>query len=310
MKTTVSKRLLADLALGFASLVWGATFVLVKDALADISVFAFIAVRFALAAVVMAVIFWRYIRKMNARTLWSGVQIGFFMFGGYIFQTTGLKYTTPAKAAFITGMCVVIVPLLLAIFARRRITRWVWAGVAAAIVGLYFLTVPPEGLGALNRGDPIVFVCAVMFALQIIFIGRYVGDHSVGALAFLQVATTAVLSTVFLPVFAAAGWEHPRLVWSHEVIWAILITAIGSTVIGFSFQTWAQQHTSPSHTAIILSLEPVFAALTSWLLAREHFGTRTLAGAALILAGILIAELLGPAPMAAESPEPVAGTLD
>jgi drug/metabolite transporter (DMT)-like permease len=305
----MSKRLRADLALGFASLIWGATFVLVKDALADISVFAFIAVRFALAAAVMAVIFWKDIRKMSGRTIWSGVQIGLCMFGGYIFQTTGLKYTAPAKAAFITGMSVVMVPLLLAIFIRRRITRWVWAGVAASVVGLYFLTVPTEGLGGLNRGDPLVFVCAVMFALHIIFIGRYVGEHSVGALAFLQIATTAVLSTIFLPIVAVAGWEHPRIVWTHELVLAILITAIGSTVIGFSFQTWAQQHTSPSHTAIIVSLEPVFAALTSWLLAREHFGLRTLVGAALILAGILIAELLGPAPAVAESPEPIAGAL-
>ncbi|HVB88472.1 MAG TPA: DMT family transporter [Candidatus Dormibacteraeota bacterium] len=306
----MSKRLLADLALGFASLIWGATFLLVKDALADISVLAFLAVRFAIAACVMAVIFWPSIRKMNRRTIWSGIQIGFCMFGGYIFQTTGIKYTTPTKAAFITGMCVVLVPLLLAIFTRRRITRWVWTGVAAAMVGLYFLTVPPAGFGALNRGDPLVFACAVMFALHIIFIGRYVGEHSVGALAFLQVATTAVLSAVFLPVFAVAGWEQPRIHWSHELIAAILITAIGSTVIGFSFQTWAQQHTSPSHTAIIVSLEPVFAALTSWIWAHEHFGMRTLAGAALILAGILIAELLGPAPIAAESPEPIAGTLN
>jgi drug/metabolite transporter (DMT)-like permease len=306
----MSKRLLADLALGFASLIWGATFVLVKDALADMSVFVFIAVRFALAAAVMGVIFWRSIRKMNSRTIWSGAQIGFFMFGGYIFQTTGLKYTTPAKAAFVTGMSVVLVPLLLAVVTRRRITRWVWTGVAAAVAGLYFLTVPSEGLGGLNRGDPLVFVCAVMFALHIIFIGRYVGEHSVGALAFLQVGTTALLSAVFLPVLAVAGWEQPRLVWSREAVLAILITAIGSTVIGFSFQTWAQQHTSPSHTAIIISLEPVFAAITSWLLAGEHFGARTLAGAALILAGILIAELMGPAPTVAESPEPVAGTLE
>ncbi len=306
----MNKRLLADLALAFASLIWGATFVLVKDALSDLSVLSFLAVRFVLAAAIMAVIFWRPIRKMSAKTLWSGVVIGCCMFGGYIFQTAGLKFTTPTKAAFITGMCVVLVPLILAIFTRRRIGPWVWVGVAAAMVGLYFLTVPPGGLGTLNRGDTLVFVCAVMFALQIIFIGRYVGAHSVGALAFLQVATTAVLSLLFLPVFAAAGWERPRLVLSREAVLAILITAIGSTVIGFSFQTWAQQHTSPSHTAIIISLEPVFAAFTSFLFAGERFGPRTLAGAALILAGILVAELMGPAPVAAESPDPIARALD
>jgi drug/metabolite transporter (DMT)-like permease len=306
----LSKRLRADLALGLCTLIWGATFVLVKDALADISVVVYIAVRFILAAALMAIIFWRSVRQLNLKTVWAGSQIGFCMFGGYMFQTAGLKLTTPAKAAFITGMCVVLVPLLLAAFGRRRITAWIWAGAAAAMAGLYFLTVPPEGLGGLNRGDPIVFGCAVMFALHIIFIGRYVGDHSVGALAFLQVGATAVLATLAVPFVAFAGWEKPHLVWNNTVIVAVLVTSIGSTVIGFSLQTWAQQHTSPSHTAILVSLEPVFAAITSWLLATEHFGARTLTGAALILVGILLAELKGPAPTVAESPEPIARAID
>jgi drug/metabolite transporter (DMT)-like permease len=304
--TTSSQRLRADLALGFCTLIWGATFVLVKDALSDISVLVYLAVRFILAALVMGVIFWPSLRRVSRNTAWAGAQIGLCMFGGYIFQTFGLRYTTPAKAAFITGMCVVLVPLLLAAFARRRITGWIWAGAAAAFAGLYFLTVPPEGLGALNRGDPIVFGCAVMFALHIIFIGRYAGDHSVGALAFLQIGTTAVLATLALPLVALAGWEKPHVVWSRTVIAAVLVTSIGSTAIGFSFQTWAQRHTSPSHTAILVSLEPVFAALTSWLLAQERFGPRALLGAGLIFGGILLAELKGAAPVIAESPEPIA----
>ncbi len=301
-----SKRLRADLALGFSTLIWGATFVVVKDALADVSVLAYLAVRFGLAAAVMAVIFWRSLRKLNLRTVWAGVQIGLFMLGGYVFQTAGLKFTTPTKAAFLTGCSVVLVPILLAVFGGRRVTRWIWAGAGAALAGLYLLTVPHEGLGGLNRGDPLVLLCAVMFALHIIFISRHVGEHSVGALSFLQVATTAVFAALLLPLAGAAGLEQPRIVWSHNLIFAVLITAIGSTVIGFSFQTWAQQHTSPAHTAILVSLEPVFAALTSWLLARERLGARTLAGAALVLAGILLAELKGPAPAAPESAEPVA----
>jgi drug/metabolite transporter (DMT)-like permease len=306
----LSQRLRADLALGLCTLIWGATFVLVKDALADISVVVYLAVRFALAAALMAIIFWRSLRRLNMKTVWAGAQIGMAMFSGYVFQTAGLKFTTPAKAAFITGMCVVLVPLLLAAFGRRRINAWIWAGAGAALAGLYFLTVPPEGLGALNRGDPIVFGCAVMFALHIIFIGRYVGDHSVGALAFLQVATTAVLSGLAVPLVAFAGWERPHLVPNTTVIVAVLVTSVGSTVIGFSLQTWAQQHTSPSHTAILVSLEPVFAAITSWLLRTEHFGARTLVGAALILGGILLAELKGPAPTVPESPEPIAPAIE
>ncbi|MFY9732109.1 MAG: EamA family transporter, partial [Candidatus Acidiferrales bacterium] len=105
----MSRRVRADLALLFCSLVWGGTFIVVKDALADVSIFTYIAVRFALAAAVMAMLFWRALRGLNRHTIWAGVQIGFFMFGGYAFQTTGLKFTTASKAAFITGSSVVLV---------------------------------------------------------------------------------------------------------------------------------------------------------------------------------------------------------
>ena len=305
-----SKRVRADLALAFCSLIWGATFVMVKDALADISVFVYIAIRFGLAALAMGVLFWRSVRSLNLQAVWAGGQIGFFMLGGYIFQTAGLKYTTPSKAAFITGCSVVLVPLLLALFGLRRITGWIWAGAVAALAGLYFLTVPPEGLGALNRGDPLVFLCAVMFGLHIIFVGRHIERHSVGALSFVQVATTAMLSAAFLPVFSLTHWELAKLHWTGSLIVAILVTAIGSTVIGFSFQVWAQQYASPSHTAILVSLEPVFAAITSLALGREHFGPRMIAGATLVFLGILLAELKGPAPAAAESPEPALPSIE
>ena len=300
-----NKRLRADLGLLLCAFIWGATFVVVKDALAHVSVFVYIAVRFALSAAVMGILFWRSLRGLDRRTIWAGVQIGFFLLGGYVFQTTGLKFTTPSKAAFITGSSVVLVPVLLAIFGRRRIHGWIWAGALGAFAGLYYLTVPPEGLAGLNVGDPIVFAGAVMFALHIIFISRHVGEHSSGALSFLQVAATAVFATAISPLLAIARVEQPRWVWTGSLVAAVLITALGSTVIGFSLQTWAQKYTSASHTAIFISLEPVFAVLTSWLFAREQIGRRTLLGGALILAGILIAELKAPSPTIPESPEPI-----
>jgi drug/metabolite transporter (DMT)-like permease len=298
----IRKRALANLALGFCALIWGATFVVIKDALPDVSVVVYLAVRFGLAAALMAAIYWRSMRSLTWHTAWAGAQIGVFMFGGYAFQIAGLKFTTPSKAAFITGSCVVIVPILLGVFGRRRITAWIWAGALAALTGLYFLTVPSAGLGALSGGDLLVLVCALMFALQIIFIARHVAHHSVAALSFLQVATTAVLSLLLLPVASAISWEQPRLVWTGYLVFAILLTAIGATVIGFSLQTWAQQYASPSQAALLLTLEPVFAAITSFVVGREHFGARTLVGAALILAGILFAEWRAPA--VAESPVP------
>src|SRR5260370_33964498 len=159
-----SKRLRADLAPGFRSLIWSGTRVVVKGALADVSVHMYFAVRGVLAAAVMAIFFWRSLRGLTRGAFWAGAQIGLFMFAGYAFQTTGLKFTSPSKAAFITGSSVVIVPLLLALFGKRRVNGWIRARARAALAGLYFLTVPPEGLGGLNRGHPIVFWSAVMFA--------------------------------------------------------------------------------------------------------------------------------------------------
>lgn len=305
-----NKRLWADIALGVCALIWGATFVVVKDALRDVSVFVYVAVRFGLSAAIMAAIFWRELRAATRRAWWAGAQIGFFMFGGYVFQTAGLKLTTPSKAAFITGSSVVLVPIILAACGLRKITAWIWSGAISALAGLYLLTVPAEGLGGLNRGDPIVFVGAIMFALHIIFVARYVEHHSVGALASTQIATTALLATIFIPILGQLQWERPHWAWTGNLIFAVLVTSIGSTVICFSFQVWAQQYASPTHTAILISLEPVFAALTSWLLGAEHLGSRVLIGAALILAGILLAELKSPAPAAPESPEPIAPSAD
>jgi len=302
----MSPRLKADAALALCTLLWGATFVVVKSALDSASVFAFMAVRFGLAALLMAAIFRGALRRVTRAEIWAGAQIGFFMFTGYAFQTRGLIQTTPSKAAFITGSGVVLVPVLMALFWGRRLNRWVWAGAVAALVGLYYLTVPPAGFAELNVGDLLVLVCAVLFALHIIFVGRYSPHHSVGALSFLQVAATAVLTFTALPMFALAGWEKPRLDWNAGLVAAILVTAVLATAVAFSVQVWSQQYTTPTHTAILFSLEPVFAALTSYVLMHERLSRRALFGAALILAGILLAELKGPTQAAAESPGPVA----
>ncbi len=301
----MSRRFQADLALVFCMLIWGATFVSVKQALDDASVFVFLAIRFVLAALLMAVIYRSALRKLNRSALWAGAQIGGFLFAGYGFQTVGMKFTTASNAAFITGSGAVLVPVLLWLVWRRRINRWVWSGVFGVFVGLYFLTVPVAGLGGLNRGDLLVVGAATLFALHIIFVGFYTSRHSVAALSFLQVATTGALAALAVPLFAVTGAEAPRFHWSENLVFAILVTAVGSTAIGFSLQVWAQQYTPPTHAAILFSLEPVFAALTSYVVLHERLGARALAGAALILAGILLAELKGPTQAVAESAAPV-----
>jgi drug/metabolite transporter (DMT)-like permease len=303
----VTKRLRADLSLAFCSLLWGATFVVVKNSLAYSSVYIFLAVRFTLAALLMAAFRPRVFRTLKKEELLAGAALGFFMFGGYAFQTTGLEYTTPAKSGFVTGSSVVMVPLLLGIFWGRRLTLWVYAGVFAAVFGLYFLTVPAEGVSYLNRGDLLTFVAAGLYAMHIILVGDYTRRHSVAALSVLQVAACAVLAWVATGLTSVTGWQAARFGWQPGSLLGIAICAVFATAVAFSIQLWAQQFTTSSHAAILFTLEPVFASMTSYILLRERLGTRALLGAAFVLAGILIAELLGP-PTAPESPEPTGET--
>jgi len=300
----MTRRLRADLSLAFCSLLWGATFVVVKSSLDYSSVFVFLAARFTLAALLMAAFRPHVFRTLKREELLAGAALGFFMFGGYAFQTAGLQYTTPAKSGFVTGSSVVMVPLLLGIFWARRLTLWVYGGVFAAVFGLYFLTVPAEGISHLNRGDLLTFVAAGLYAMHIILVGNYSRRHSVAALSVLQVAACAVLAWFATSVTAAAGWQPARFGWQAKSLLGIAICAVLATAVAFSVQLWAQQFTSSSHAAILFTLEPVFASATSYILLRERLGNRALLGALFVLAGILIAEMLGP-PAAPESPEPM-----
>jgi drug/metabolite transporter (DMT)-like permease len=304
----MTKRFRADLSLAFCSLLWGATFVVVKNSLDYSSVFVFLAARFTMAALLMAAFRPHVFRSLKREELLAGTALGFFMFLGYAFQTAGLEYTTPAKSGFVTGSSVVMVPLLLGIFWGRRLTLWVYGGVSAAVFGLYFLTVPAEGVSHLNRGDVLTFVAAGLYAVHIILVGDYTRRHSVAALSVLQVAACAGLAWLATGLGSLAGWQPARFAWQGKSLLEIAICAVLATAVAFSIQLWAQQYTTSSHAAILFTLEPVFASATSYLLLRERLGNRALLGAAFVLAGILIAELLGP-PAAPESPEPTAETV-
>ena len=299
-----NQRAFADLALVFCSLLWGCTFVIVKNSLAHISVFLFLAVRFTLAAILMAAFRPRALRHLQKDELLAGAALGFFMFCGYAFQTAGLVYTTPAKSGFVTGSSVVLVPLLLGIFWAKRLTAWVYAGTIAAAIGLYFLTVPVKGIAHLNRGDLLTFAAAAFYATHIILVGEYTREHGAAALSILQIAACAALAWIGTAGAHALSLERARFVFGWELLLGISVCAIFATAAAFSIQLWAQQYTTSSHAAIIFTLEPVFAVITSYLVIGERLGARSIFGASLMLAGILIAEMLGP-PVAPESPEPL-----
>jgi drug/metabolite transporter (DMT)-like permease len=288
----------------FCSLIWGATFVVVKNGLAHASPFVFLAVRFTIAAVLMALFRPPVIRKIERQELFAGMRLAFFMFAGYCFQTAGLQYTTAANSAFVTGSSVVLVPLLLGVFWGRRLTRWIYGGAFAALIGLYFLTVPAGGLRYLNRGDVLTFVAAGFYAVHIILVGEYSQEHSVSALSLIQVAGCAAIAWPLTGFAGAIHWQPVRFEWGWPLFASILICAVFATAVAFTLQLWAQQYTSPGHAAILFVLEPVFAMLTSYLLLHERMSARSTMGASLVVAGILIAELLAE-PAAPEAPEPI-----
>jgi drug/metabolite transporter (DMT)-like permease len=297
-------RLRAELALAFCTLLWGSTFVVVKNSLDHASVFIFLALRFTLAGICMAAFRPQVFRVLQREEIFAGVRLGFFMFCGYAFQTAGLVYTTASNSGFITGSSVVLVPLILALFWGKRATLWIYFGTLAAAVGLYFLTVPVTGVAHLNRGDVLTFFAAISYAVHIILVGEYAKEHSAAALSVLQVLACAMMA--WLTAFGAHAirWQTMRLEPSRELWIGVAICAVFATAVAFSLQLWAQQFTTPSHAAILFTLEPVFAVITSYLVLGERLGLRSLAGAAMVLAGILAAELLGP-PAAPESPEPM-----
>lgn len=297
-------RLKADLSLMFCSLIWGVAFVVVKGALDHVSVFVFLAVRFSLAAVLMAMFRPAVLGRIDSQEVFAGLRLAFFMFAGYAFQTTGLQYTTASNSGFVTGSSVVLVPLLLGVFWGRKLTRWIYGGAFAALIGLYFLTVPAAGLRYLNYGDVLTIVGAGLYAVHIILVGDYTQEHSVSALSLIQVAGCAIMAWLMTGAGAAIHWQPVRFAWRWELLVAIGVTAVFATAVAFTVQLWAQQYTPASHAAILFALEPVFAVITSYLVLHERLTARAMKGAGLVVVGIVIAELLGPA-AAPEAPEPI-----
>jgi drug/metabolite transporter (DMT)-like permease len=282
----MNTRLRADLALVFIAFVWGATFVVIKRALDDVSSIFFLTIRFSLAAVLLAIYFRRGWMP-ERRHLAGGTIVGACLGVGYALQTIGLETTTPANAGFITGFYIPLVPILAALLHRRAPSRMEVAGVSLATIGIILLTLP-EGSLQVRSGDLFVLAGAVSFAGHILSTGHFARSIPHRILSFTQIAVSALFG------WGSFWWaETVRVQWTPAVLFALLATAVFATAVAFAVQSWAQQHTTATRTALIFSLEPVFAWLTSYLVSGEVLSYRGMLGAAAVLAGILIVELRG-----------------
>jgi len=281
---------LAQIGLVFTTLAWGATFVLVKEGLNYAQPFTFGAYRFLIATICTAFLVRSQIFQLHKQELYSAVLCGFFLFTGYAFQNFGLwenefyTATTPSKSAFITSISIIMVPIMLVIAGIQNVSYRIWTAILLATIGLYLL-LDPTGSG-ITLGDIFTFGCAICFAIHII-LQDYYAKKGIHVTRFFLIQVTTVTTLSFICSFL---FDNQPPSWSPELINALLMTGIIATTIAILIMVWAQQILSPSQTALIFSLEPVFAAIFSWILIGELLGFWGWVGGFLVVSAVVWSE--------------------
>jgi drug/metabolite transporter (DMT)-like permease len=272
----------ALVALILVTAVWGVTFVQVKDAVELYPLFAFLAVRFVIASLTLAVPAAPRVRSLGRKGASRGAFLGLLLAAGYVLQTAGLERTTVSSTGFITGMYVVLTPLIALGLFRSRIGMSAWAGVVLATVGLAMLS----GIHADSAtGDLLVLGGAAVYSLQIVLMERYAPRYDAVAFTFCEMLAAAVGLLVIALARGDLGVPHGWTVWG-----ALLVTGIFASALGFLVQTWAQRRTSATRTALAFTLEPVWTAFFGYTLAGDRLGVLGWSGCAVIMAGIVLAE--------------------
>lgn len=270
---------LAPWALLAVAAMWGISFVWMKDILDQQDVYSFLVSRFVVAALVMMVANPKVITRLNRELLIKGSLIGTALGLGYIFQTLGLERTTPAITGFITGLYVVLTPLIGALILKEKLTIQAWFYIALATAGLGVLSITGLSIGT---GELFVLISAFLFAAHILLLSRWSKDFDAYTLTFVQLATCAVVSGV--PA-SLNGFVAPP----DTQVWAVVVfTAVFATFFAFVIQTWAQARISATKVAVILTMEVVFAALFSVALGAEPLTLRILLGGSMVLVAMIM----------------------
>lgn len=279
---TPSRTGLATLLLICVTAVWGSTFFLIRDLLNHVPTTDFLAVRFSIAALAMGALFARQVRALQRRDLGMGVALGVIYAAAQLLQTTGLETTDASVSGFITGVYVVLTPVLAAVILRERIGAWTWSAVLLATIGLAVLSLRGVALGV---GEAVTLAAAVLYAAHIVALGHWSTPRAAVALATVQAATIAVVTTA-AAIPDGITWPDGVGQWS-SMLYMALIAGAGALWA----QTWAQAHVSATRAAIVMSLEPVFAALFAVAFGQESLTGRMLIGGALVLAAMYLVEL-------------------
>ena len=276
----------ADLLLLSVAIAWGVTFLMVQDAINSTPVYAFLFFRFGIASILMFFIAYKYLNQINKRTIFYGVILGTFLFSAFATQTFGLLYTKSSIVAFITGLNVIFVPFLAYLVFKDHISKKVFIAAIVAVIGLYSLTM--SGTLTVGIGEFLTLICAFLFALQIIYTGKFSKEVNVFLLVLFQLITVTILSLIFSLSLDDVTFN---LSYDYAFFKAVLITAIFATVYAFLIQTYMQQFTTASKTAIIFAMEPVSAAIFAYFMISETLTSIQLSGAVLTAPATIIAEV-------------------
>lgn len=282
----------ATLGVLFVSFIWGVEFVLIHNAIAILEPHSFNVARFGVASLFVGLCMplGKKRDSLDRRMVTHGCLLGGLLYLGFTFQTFGLLYTTVSNCGFITSLSVVLVPVMAYLLLGERPRLLTMAGVGVAAAGLYLLTA--AGDGPFNLGDVLTLCGAAMFALHIVYTGRYGREHEALSLTLVQLLTVTVLSLG--SALVSEDWQRlldVGVVGNPSVLFAVFVASILGTGLAVMIQTLAQGHLSSTRVALVYSLEPVFAALTAYLVLNEQLPAAAGVGAAMILAGIVLAEL-------------------
>lgn len=283
----ISRDKKAELLLLLITIIWGSTFVITKSSLDHASPLVFLGIRFSMAALVFGLVFYRRIFSNPIRLSAASWVVILTLFAGFAFQTAGLKYTTASHSGFITGLLVILTPLFQVFIEKKAPGKGVWTGVVLVTVGLY-LMISPDRLLDGNRlfGNGLTFLCAISFALYIVYLDLATRKDNVWQLTFMQFVITAAGSLLLAPVF-----ESPALTLRTDLIVSVVYLAILATIVTTFIQTRYQKDTTPAKAAVIFTMEPVFSAILAFFILDERIGLAGIFGGIVIVIGLLISEL-------------------
>ncbi len=264
--------------------IWGGTFVIIKEGLADLSPLLMVSIRFSLATLILFPFCIKALLEADRKSIFWGLLLGLLIFAGFLLQTLGLKETTTSKSAFITTMMVIFTPLFQMILLQRRPKWGNLVGVVIVSIGLWFLTAPSGG--GLNRGDLLTLLCAIVFGLFIVLLDWTTRRYDFLLMTFLQICFPAVCGWILLPFF-----EQPIFRPTQAALLTLGYTAILATVVTGYIQTRYQRDTTPTRAALIFTVEPIWAATLGFFFLQETMDRWGMLGGGLIIGGILFSEL-------------------